>query len=445
MQLTGANTNSGHTSADSPTVTTTNGDWGNAAANRFTAASGTPFSALTTNDYVAVMLDGASVAALIARVTAVNAGGASVDLSTTDRIGTAPATGATGRTAVSGGAWANLGVATSGPLSAGAAGVPLRINVKAGTYANTTTSRTIGTAGSTTNPIWFRGYNAAPGDLDDDFVTAKPLWSWTTGNLALNGTHTIATNISFFATGTAGSPTVNWAATNGRADRCRFENQTSGGSCSALITGNNGASFAATSCHFKSTTGATNCVSSASGGQYHGCVFEGGVNGYNAPSASYLSGCVFVGNLTRGITAASTLSAYNCSFQSPGGDAIRFTAAPGMSVIHSCAFEGSGGYDINNTSGTSTNLVQRSNNVSYNAVSGHEAPGSFETPSFHFTQATSALFAAAGDFTPTAELKALALPKLFENEAYTSYRDAGAVQHQDSGGGTAAPGGGDLG
>src|SRR5437763_1304956 len=78
-------------------VTSTNGDWGNAAANRFTAASGTPFSGVSVGDFASVYLDGATTAVYIARVTAVNGGGASLDLSSTAKCGTAPTTGATGR------------------------------------------------------------------------------------------------------------------------------------------------------------------------------------------------------------------------------------------------------------------------------------------------------------------------------------------------------------
>jgi hypothetical protein len=100
----GANVNAGDLTANG-VVTSTNGDWGNATANRFTAASGTPFSGVSVGDFASVYLDGATIAVYIARVTAVNGGGASLDLSTTAISGTAPATGATGRSCTTGGAW----------------------------------------------------------------------------------------------------------------------------------------------------------------------------------------------------------------------------------------------------------------------------------------------------------------------------------------------------
>src|SRR5262245_42336786 len=111
--ITGAddNVNAGSTTANTASVTETNGDWGNAAANRFTAASGTPFSAVTVGEWASIYNDGASTAVYVARVTAVNAGGASIDLSSTVKMGTAPTTGATGKSCKIGGAWADFGVA----------------------------------------------------------------------------------------------------------------------------------------------------------------------------------------------------------------------------------------------------------------------------------------------------------------------------------------------
>src|SRR5262245_7681928 len=122
---TGDNVNAGSTTANAASVTSTNGDWGNAAANRFTAASGTPFSAVNVGEWASVYLDGAVTAVYVAQVTAVNAGGASIDLSSTIKMGTAPATGATGRSCKIGGAWADFGVAPT-IFAAGPAGVSTR-------------------------------------------------------------------------------------------------------------------------------------------------------------------------------------------------------------------------------------------------------------------------------------------------------------------------------
>src|SRR5512138_3864162 len=44
----------------------------------------------------------------------------------------------------------------------------MRINIKAGTYTNTTTDRTFAAVGTTTAPIWLRGYKATAGDMDGE-------------------------------------------------------------------------------------------------------------------------------------------------------------------------------------------------------------------------------------------------------------------------------------
>lgn len=101
----GSNLNAGSTQT-THAVESTNGNWGVAAANRFTAASGTPFSSVAIGDWASIYLDGATQTGYAARVTAINAGGASIDLSSTSKYGTAPATGSTGRTCRINGAWA---------------------------------------------------------------------------------------------------------------------------------------------------------------------------------------------------------------------------------------------------------------------------------------------------------------------------------------------------
>ncbi len=162
---TGSNINAGD---NKTVVTSTNGDWGNAAANRFTAAAGTPFSGVSVGDFASVYLDGATLAVYIARVTAVNSGGASLDLSTTAKSGTAPATGATGRTCTTGGAWKGPNGTVNFPFGflTGAvnnvAGDPVRCNLKNGTsYAITAAVAHQSSGGMQ----YFQGYTTTAGDL----------------------------------------------------------------------------------------------------------------------------------------------------------------------------------------------------------------------------------------------------------------------------------------
>lgn len=149
------------TSAD---VTETNGDWDNAASERFTAASGTPFSGVSVGDWAAIMIDAAGATPFVGRVSVVNGGGASIDIHATARFGTKPTASASARTCKIGGAWAtpaqafgfitNLGVDTSGD--------PPRVNLKAEIFD--ITSSLIHTAGTTFEGITFQGYTTTAGD-----------------------------------------------------------------------------------------------------------------------------------------------------------------------------------------------------------------------------------------------------------------------------------------
>lgn len=171
VQPTGSNLNSGDTSTDAADVTSVNGDWGNAAANRFTAASGTPFSAVTTDDYASVYLDAASVTAYVAKVTAVGGGGAYIELSATINAGTAPASGATGRSCKVGGAWAGPNGASGFPFNfaeddlTGASLDAVRVNFKGdGNNATADYSVSAAMSHSLNGPLHFSGYTTTPGD-----------------------------------------------------------------------------------------------------------------------------------------------------------------------------------------------------------------------------------------------------------------------------------------
>lgn len=159
----GSNINAGD---DKTVVTSVNGDWGNAAANRFTAAAGTPFSGVAVNDFASIYLDGATTAVYVARVTAVNAGGASLTLSASIKAGTAPTTGATGRSCTVGGKWKGPNGAEGFPFNfadstlALSSSTPVRVNFKNGSSYNITAAITH----NSTGPVTFQGYASAVGD-----------------------------------------------------------------------------------------------------------------------------------------------------------------------------------------------------------------------------------------------------------------------------------------
>ena len=176
----GNNINAGSTTATAASVTSTNGDWGSVTANRFTPnGGGTPFSGVNVGDWASISLDAATLVVYLAQVTAVNGGGATLDFSTTAKYGTSPAVGATGRSCRIGGAWASpvafINTGTTAVYNS------TRINIKAGTYPNTTSTVVFNNVGGTGLPIWWRGYNTTPGDIDTNNSLTKPVFSFTTG------------------------------------------------------------------------------------------------------------------------------------------------------------------------------------------------------------------------------------------------------------------------
>ena len=166
VSTSGSNLNAGSTILIVADVTETNGDWDNATANAFTASAGTPFSGVSVGEFASVYLDGASVAVYVARITAVGGGGASVTLSTAADAGTAPTSGAAGRSCKVGGAWKGPNGAEAFPFGfvtnvlKNSTGNPPRINFKGGVDYDVTANITHNLDGGCT----WEGYTTSIGD-----------------------------------------------------------------------------------------------------------------------------------------------------------------------------------------------------------------------------------------------------------------------------------------
>lgn len=113
----GSNVNAGDNKS---ITTTTNGAYtqgGGAGGNDlFTATGGTPFSAASVGDFVSIYNDGATLTTFIGRITAINSGGLSIDISLTAVSGTRPSTVGTGKTATIGGTWKGPNAAENFPF-----------------------------------------------------------------------------------------------------------------------------------------------------------------------------------------------------------------------------------------------------------------------------------------------------------------------------------------
>jgi hypothetical protein len=127
-----------------------------------------------------------------------------------------------------------------------------------------------------------------------------------------------------------------------------------------------------------------------------------------------------------------------CTISGSGSDGVEFVVIPaGLAVIADTIISGSGGYGINNSTGTNTNIIYRSHNDFYSNTSGNEN-GFGDSPSFAEQSESSSPFtnAAGGDFslTTTALARAAAIPGAFENLGTTSYASIGAWQAAAGGG-----------
>lgn len=171
--VTGSNLNSGDTegAVEITALAGTYSQGGGAGGNdRFTAASGTPFAALTANTRFASFkaASGASPADFLAFITAVNGGGSSIDLSLTKISGTRPANGSSQDCRV-GGALKGPNGAEAFPFAfitnalTNLSGDVVRINFKNNATYAVTSPNTI--TPSKAGAIVFSGYGSTPGDL----------------------------------------------------------------------------------------------------------------------------------------------------------------------------------------------------------------------------------------------------------------------------------------
>lgn len=457
----GANINAGSTTG-AAVVTSTNGDWGNAAANRFTASAGTPFSGVSVGDFASVYLDGATTAVYIARVTAVNGGGASIDLSSTAKSGTAPSTGASGRSCTVGGAWKGPNGTEAFPfgfVEAGmtnSAGDQPRVNFKNNATYSITAAMTHGNSG----PVRFQGYTSSVGDgglakIDGgasgasytllnlssgmnqlcDFECTRNGATGTTGALIAIATNVLRRVVVHDVRGAgffmSGSPAM---LIECEAYNC---NQGSAANTGAFHFPSGSTAIQIVRCiAHDNTTGTTDgfrFTSSAAGLICMvGCIADtnsgkGAIVTLTSGCRGLIQNCDFYNNtsdgLTLDVTTATTGQAVanieNSNFVKNGGYGIQGTSSGRkLGLVSNCGF---GGGASANTSGTTATLDQMEvlGSVTYTTHPWNDPANG----DFRITDA-SAKSAGRSTFTQTAS-------------SYTGtvgYPDIGAAQHQELGG-----------
>lgn len=329
-----------------------------------------------------------------------------------------------------------------------------RINVKAGTYANTTTSRTFGTGGgaaTTTAPKWWRGYKTAIGDQDARPTAARtagtdfPLFTFTSGIVTMSDPHNWFSNIEFRGTA-PGQRLVGVSGSKCKLVRCRFDNQeAASGSYAARATAD-GVHFS--ECWFKATSSATAVVITEERVLLDGCSFHGGGDGIlldGSSGTAMVFNCIFDDNGDDGIQitgSASNLHVIDgCTIYSPGGNGINVTTAvPCNLLIRNCLFHTittASKYAVNLVSGSAVPLLQNNAyynvTVKFNNVTENAEWNAVAESSDPLTNPASDDF----DLNTTNSVSDNAgAPGMFENLSSTqSYADVGAVRHVDPAGG----------
>lgn len=311
-----------------------------------------------------------------------------------------------------------------------------RINIRAGTYANTTTSRSFSVTGTTTSPVWWRGFNTTPGDRDSDPSLTPPAITFTTGLCTFGGAHQIFSHLDISGQNTGRQLSVTGA--NLKINRCRVENTNAASGSQAVTNSTNGTNVF-TRCWFKATSSATRVFQNGVVADFIGCTFTGGGVGIDSTAALRLILCTFRATGSHGfqaITTGSIAEIINCTFRGCGGDGIRFDVLPtSFCVVMNSLFASITGTAINNNTGTNTNVVSRIGNAFYG--NGANEAGFGDSPSLQeVTEASDPHTSSTNlSLVSGASSKAGGQPGLFENESYTSYLDVGAVQRQEAGAG----------
>jgi hypothetical protein len=454
----GANTSAGSTDTDAPTVAAqTNGDWNNATANTFTPfGGGTPFAGVTVGMWASIYVDGSASTGYIARITAVNGGGASITLSTTAVAGTAPTASATGRTCVVGGAWGTIqqGLTLLASTATDASGDVPRCNIK----NSSTYTITSGLSRSANGPVAFRGYTTTPGDGGRAIIDLGGASNFVgltvsgannifrdliiqNGGGSLGGSDGISvtgqrnefSNITVHDVGGYG---INIGGSGCILTECEAYNCNKGNNNGrAGFTANNNSVFDRCVSH-DNTTGTSNgfvgaslsnvfinCIAdrcSGTGFLINGSLMAALVrcDAFNCTSAGY------------SITATSGLFLLeNCNAVQNGTFGLSVTPTTGIYV----SVRTFGVYNNNLDGGTGTNacnntvVVSISNQVNYTA-----------SP---YNNASTAVRPSAGDFTPSLATAKNAgrgnftMDSSIYSATTTAFPDIGAVQHQDTGGG----------
>jgi hypothetical protein len=347
-----------------------------------------------------------------------------------------------------------------GAIAAAAAGD--RVNIKGALTVGSAV--TIANAGTTTAPIWWRGYNTNIGDCDPGGAyfadeSRYPKLTMGTGYvLTFTTAYTLWSNNWFTTARTAAaSPIVQGAAIVQSFYRCKFEATGENANSNAFATNTSAGGSVFVQCSYVATATATRVILAANGSVaiFLGCVITGGGNGIEyatgTSSGNSVIGCL-IHNCGYGIYSLSTattgtgasLFIFGNTFYNIATDAIFLTnIAPTNSLrfVANNLFSTVGGYAINQASGGNCANVLRFNNLCHAVTSGtspdYEA-GFGDWPTFNNVAEPNPPFvsttASNADFlklVPGCVGRNVGFPSgVFEGLATQGYSDIGAVRYR---------------
>lgn len=410
IQSGGSDLNSGSTNSNTPISTDTGGNGtylqggGAGGTDRYTANAGTPFSAATANvDWVSVYTGTPAATSFVGLITAVNAGGASIDISLTSILGTRPTNAATWK-AIVGGAQADL----LAVINYGATTLPGSTDflIQSGVSITPSAAQTIALIGTTLKPLRLRGYYSSVGDLDmppkagSAALGNYPTIAYTsTGRLTCSGAYTTVMGLKI--TANVNNAVLIHSGNPSRVHNCIIINSSAGASALAF-------SYSAScilSCCYLSSVANNNVVNGSQALLAESCTFIGNGTGTSQHGAVTGVGsfhkCTFQnlgGNGFQTSTNAGSIMVLDCTFDGCGVDGIHVTGPPTAgSLIANNVFVGSGVNDINNASGGNTGNIQLLNNDTYFTGSGAHLAGFGDVPELGALTESSSPFVSSTD------------------------------------------------
>lgn len=380
---TGSNINAGDLAA-SGVVTSTNGAYtqgGGAGGNDlWSAASGTPFSGASSGQFVSIYNDGATLTTFVGRITAVNSGGASVDVDLTAVAGTRPSTVGSGKTATIGGAWKGPNGTVNFPFNftnifnlRDATGHFCRVNFKNNAVYNITAA----IAHNQNGPMTWQGYTSSAGDggkftIDGGTSGASYILLSLTSDGSQQKTNTLVDCIlqNNGATGTENG--LVWASATGSDNSCIrvVVNNVRGNGILATAGGGPLLYQCETyACNQSNTAGWGGFFLPTINGVWY-CIAHNNTGlGFQIGNFGGLYFCIAAGNTSHGVSGTDgfTNLYMNCDLYNNGGDGIHLFSSGTFPVysyacqIMNCNFVKNGGYGISFTN-AGTNIGYLYNN-----------------------------------------------------------------------------------